>query len=70
MWRHRDSNVITEIRAETYPYGAELPEHGIQITLERDQIPVDPRLLTLRLPRPAAVALAWWILQGYPEDQT
>lgn len=64
-YHYRDPNVITELRATTYPYGGGEPEHGIQITLERDEPSYDCRKQTLRLPRPKAIALAEWILSTY-----
>jgi hypothetical protein len=62
----RDANVITDLRANTYPYGAGHPDHGIQITLKRDEPPAhDPTTQVVRLPHPVAVEFAHWILATY-----
>lgn len=66
-FRHRDDNVSTDLRATTYRYGGGSDDHGIQITLERDKPSYfdDGRRQALRLPRPAALAFAEWIVQTY-----
>jgi hypothetical protein len=70
-WRHRDPNNSTTLTANTYPYGGGRPDHGVQITIERDRPgPGDPDRRTwqcLRLPHPNAVGLALWILAHYDE---
>lgn len=64
----RDDNVLTTLTAVTYPYGGGRPNHGVQITVKRDEpapYANDEPYQCLRLPRPKALALARWILRQY-----
>jgi hypothetical protein len=72
-WIHHDPNNSTTLTANTYPYGGAHPtDHGIQITLTRNQpgsLDTDAPYQCLRLPHPQAVALAQWILATYPDER-
>lgn len=70
-WIHRDDNVLTTLTAAPYPYGGGHPDHGVQITVERDhptEYQPDRPIQCLRLPHPKAVELANWILAQYDDD--
>lgn len=67
-WRHRDDNATSTLIASIYPYGANHPDFGVQLTIERDRLGAndpDRTWQCLRLPDPNAVALARWILSHY-----
>jgi hypothetical protein len=71
QWSTRDDGTLTTLTADTYPYGAGVPDHGIQITLRRDEhhhLNGDP-YQCLRLPHSRAVELARWILDTYGETR-
>lgn len=70
-WVHRDDNVLTTLTAAPYPYGGGHPDHGVQITVERDhptEYEPDRPIQCLRLPHPKAVELANWILAQYDDN--